>query len=100
MQSETLDGHLPRPVEIDICFGCQSFWFDARESLSLTPGSTLRLFRLIGERVGRPQAHPADVAKCPRCRARLRQTRDMQRATRFEYFRCPNDHGRLTTFFD
>ena len=24
----------------------------------------------------------------------------MQRNTRFEYFRCPNDHGRLTTFFD
>ena len=24
----------------------------------------------------------------------------MQRSTRFEYFRCPNEHGRLTTFFD
>ena len=24
----------------------------------------------------------------------------MQRSTRFEYFRCPHDHGRLTTFFD
>ena len=24
----------------------------------------------------------------------------MQRSTRFEYVRCPNDHGRLITFFD
>ena len=24
----------------------------------------------------------------------------MQRATRFSYLHCPNDHGRLTTFFD
>ena len=24
----------------------------------------------------------------------------MQRATRFVYLRCPNDHGRLTSFFD
>jgi hypothetical protein len=24
----------------------------------------------------------------------------MQRATRFEYLRCPHGHGRLTTFFD
>ena len=24
----------------------------------------------------------------------------MQRATRFEYWRCPDGHGRLTTFFD
>ena len=40
------------------------------------------------------------MAKCPRCKAQLRRTQDMQRATRFEYFRCPNDHGRLITFFD
>ena len=42
----------------------------------------------------------ADAGKCPRCRGRLRKTHDMQRATRFEYFKCPNGHGRLTTFFD
>jgi Zn-finger nucleic acid-binding protein len=100
MQEETLDGHLARPVSIDLCFPCQSFWFDARESLSLTPGSTLALFRIIGERTTRPQVPDNELAKCPRCRGRLRRTKDMQRATRFEYFRCPNGHGRLTTFFD
>ena len=100
MEEQTLEGHLGRSVAIDICFSCQSFWFDARESLSLSPGSTLALFRLIGERAAKPQASRAETAKCPRCRGRLRRTSDMQRATRFEYWRCPNGHGRLTTFFD
>jgi Zn-finger nucleic acid-binding protein len=100
MQEETLAAHLGRPVTIDLCQACQSFWFDARESIGLTPGSTLALFRIIGERAARPQRSHADLAKCPRCRARLRPTHDMQRTTRFEYLRCPNGHGRLTTFFD
>jgi len=100
MQAHMLDGHLGREVEVDLCEPCQSMWFDMRENLQLTPGATLTAFRLIGERVGRPAPEDRDIAKCPRCNARLRRTQDMQRATRFEYFRCPNDHGRLTTFFD
>ena len=99
METHTLDGHLGRPVTIDLCHSCQAFWFDTRESVSLTPGSTLALFRIIGEHAARPQSR-ADTAKCPRCRARLRHTHDMQRDTRFQYFACPNGHGRLTTFFD
>lgn len=92
--------HLGRPVTIDVCQPCQSFWFDEWESASLSPGATLSLFRIIGERVARPRQTPADLAKCPRCHARLRQTHDMQHATRFEYLRCPHGHGRLTSFFD
>jgi endogenous inhibitor of DNA gyrase (YacG/DUF329 family) len=89
-----------RPVAIDICLPCQSFWFDARESMQLSPGGTLALFRLIGEHTGTRSFSNADLAKCPRCKARLRLTQDMQRATRFSYLRCPNDHGRLTAFLD
>jgi hypothetical protein len=100
MQEHTLDGHVGRPVTIDVCLPCQSFWFDARESLALSPGGTLALFRLIGEHTGRRSFSNADLAKCPRCKARLRLTRDMQRTTRFSYLRCSNEHGRLTTFFD
>ena len=100
MQEQTLDGHAGRPVAIDVCLPCQSFWFDAHESVQLSPGGTLALFRLIGEHAGRRPFSNADVAKCPRCKARLRLTQDMQRATRFSYLSCPNDHGRLTTFFD
>ena len=100
MREESLGGHHGRPVSIDLCTRCQAIWFDARESLSLTPASTLALFRLIGQRVQPPEPHRADLEKCPRCRGRLRQTSDMQRATRFEYLRCPNDHGRFITFYE
>ncbi len=100
MTSHTLTGQLGRAVTIDLCDPCQAIWFDPRESLQLTPGATLMLFRVIGEHVATPHALESDTAKCPRCQARLRRTQDMQRSTRFEYFRCPNDHGRLTTFVD
>ena len=125
MQTQSLAGHMGREIAVDLCVPCQSAWFDTRENLQLTPGATLAMFRLIGERVTRPvrlrseeplrrdhaearqspgertrTPQDGDIAKCPRCKAQLRRTQDMQRTTRFEYFRCPNDHGRLTTFFD
>jgi hypothetical protein len=100
MQPQALAAHMGREVEVELCRPCQSVWFDARENLQLTPGATLMMFRIIGENVSRPSLEDRDIAKCPRCHAQLRRTKDMQRNTRFEYFRCPNDHGRLTTFFD
>ncbi len=100
MQEETFDGHLGRSVVIDICHACQAFWFDAGESITLTPGATLGLFRIIGDKLTRPVHTDAELARCPRCKGRLRRTHDMQRMTKFEYLSCPNRHGRLTTFFD
>jgi len=100
MEEKTFHGHLGRSVAIDICHACQSFWFDTRESVALSPGSTLALFRVIGEKLTRAQHTNSDLAKCPRCKGRLRRTQDMQRATRFEYLNCPNGHGRLISFFD
>jgi hypothetical protein len=100
MQEHSVGGRHGRSVVIDLCEPCQSFWFDGRESLQLTPAATLALFRIIGERAARPRLQHGDVSKCPRCRARLRATTDMQRATRFSYFKCPNEHGRLISFFD
>jgi len=100
MQAHGFDGHTGREIEIDLCVPCQTIWFDGRESLQLTPGATLATFRLIGENVGRPSPQHRDIVRCPRCSAQLRRTRDLQRSTRFEYFRCPNNHGRLTTFFE
>jgi len=100
MRLETVDGLMDTNVEVDACVPCQSIWFDAREYLQLTPGATLKLFRMIGENVSRPAPEDRDLAKCPRCHAHLRRTKDMQRNVKFEYFKCPNDHGRLITFFD
>jgi len=104
MSSETLSGHLGTALTIDICLACQAFWFDARESLQLAPRSTLTLFRMIGEQAGgRPPVAAAESgvsAVCPHCGRRLKPTQDRQRNTTFRYQRCPNDHGRFTTFYD
>jgi Zn-finger nucleic acid-binding protein len=104
MSTETLTGHLGTAVTIDVCLGCQAFWFDRRESLQLSPRSTLALFRLIGDQAaaGRPApgGEAAPTAVCPHCGLRLRPTQDRQRNTTFQYLRCPSDHGRFTTFYD
>jgi hypothetical protein len=100
MEQQALDGHHGRQIEVDLCEPCQSLWFDGKEQLQLTPGATLSIFRSIGEHVRKPERLDGELVKCPRCNARLRRTQDLQRATRFEYFRCPNEHGRLITFFD
>lgn len=100
MASRTLEARLGRSVAIDLCPPCQLLWFDQGESLQLAPSSTLELFRVIGEQgAAGPRPQPAETA-CPRCGARLALAHDRQRNTRFQYWRCPAGHGRLTSFFD
>ena len=99
MTAMTLEGHQGRPIAIDLCVECQAFWFDRYESLQLAPASTLRLLKTIGERTTPGQTQLAS-ARCPRCSDSLRPTQDMQRNTRFSYFRCPSDHGRFIRFFE
>lgn len=100
METQTFDGHLERPVELDICTACRVFWFDQRESLQLSPGATLRLFSLIGREATAPRQPLSAVTKCPRCASQLVPTHDLQRNVAFQYRRCPHGHGRLTTYFD
>jgi len=100
MAEQVLEGHLSTTVTIDLCSACQAFWFDGYESLRLSPGSVLKLFRLIGERAPAKPVALAAASDCPRCGARLGLAHDMQRNTRFEYLRCPAGHGRLTTFLN
>jgi Zn-finger nucleic acid-binding protein len=100
MAAHTFEARLGRSVAIDLCLECQLFWFDQGESLQLSPASTLRLFRLIGEHGAKSRRPlPAELA-CPRCRGRLQLAHDRQRNTRFQYWRCGAGHGRLTSFFD
>jgi Zn-finger nucleic acid-binding protein len=100
MANRSLGGQLGRHVDNDICSSCKSFWFDQYENLQLTPRATLQLFRLIGEQASGGRQALARTAKCPRCDAQLMLTHDMQRNVRFQYLRCPNEHGRLTPFYD
>jgi hypothetical protein len=100
MTALTLDGHLGAKVELDLCAPCQVIWFDRQESLRLSPGATLTLFRMIGERKQTSPAPLQDPLKCPRCDLRLLLTNDRQRNTPFRYRRCAREHGRLITFFE
>ena len=100
MTTEPLDGHLGTSVTIDLCLPCQVFWFDAHESLKLSPGAVLKLFRLIGEQALTTRPPTTNEPLCPHCSMRLLLTHDQQRNTRFQYLRRPRDHGRLITFVD
>lgn len=84
-------------MTLDLCHPCGAFWFDADESIALTPGAILRLFVVISEHQ-RDRRPPSGSPTCPRCRLGLALTSDMQRSTRFSYWRCPADHGRFITF--
>lgn len=100
MTPRTLQGHLGTSVTINSCLPCQVFWFDTRESLQLSPAAVLTLFTLIGGQAvkGRSELHVA--AGCPRCQAPLLLTHDFQRNTKFQYWRCGREHGRLIAFYD
>jgi hypothetical protein len=100
MATQTLDGHLGTTVVIDLCLACQVFWFDSQESLRLSPGAVLTLFRVIGERALEARAPATSQPVCPRCHVRLFPTHDRQRNTPFQYLRCPKDHGRLISFVE
>ncbi len=100
MTTMALDSHVGTPIAVDVCTACQAIWFDARESVQLSPASTLQLFRVIGEQTERPAPMSARSPRCPRCRTPLLPTHDRQRNTPFEYLRCERGHGRLVTFLD
>lgn len=100
MTPHVLDSHRGGTVTVDVCLACQAFWFDGYESLQLTPGATLRLFRIIGDESASARTPMPPVTACPRCAMRLVPATDMQRNTRFRYGRCPRGHGRFITFFD
>ena len=86
-------------LQLDICFGCRGVWFDPMESPQLAPGAVLELFRIV-QKAGEGPAHPLpDLLHCLACSGRLVLTNDLQRTNRIAYYRCPNGHGRFTTFF-
>lgn len=94
-----LAARLGGEVTIDLCNACQAFWFDTYESLQLSPAATLQLMQLIGQQSSGTKPAFQDQLNCPRCEAPLKLTHDMQRTTRFQYWRCET-HGRFILFFD
>ena len=86
-------------LDLDLCWDCHAIWFDQYESAQLSPASVIELFRLIHDHRDKTGRALADSMRCPHCKARLLLTQDFQRTNRLSYYRCPNGHGRLTTFF-
>ena len=85
-------------VELDFCFACQGIWFDDFESVQITPGSIIELFKLIHEHRDAPHQPLSDPLHCPRCHERLLHGLDVAKGGRFNYHRCLQKHGRFTTF--
>ncbi len=98
MQPLQLDGKLHHAIAIDLCFTCQGLWFDAYESTRIAPDGIIRLFRLIHDRRDEPRQPLAARLGCPRCDAALQHVHDVGRNGRFNYQRCPQEHGRFTPF--
>jgi hypothetical protein len=98
MQRLGFAGNLNGRIDLDLCFTCQALWFDRHESTQIAPEGVIELFRLIHE--NRQQLrHPlAASLRCPRCTDRLGHTFDMGKSGRFNYYRCPQTHGRFTPF--
>jgi endogenous inhibitor of DNA gyrase (YacG/DUF329 family) len=86
------------PIAVDLCDDCQALWFDGQESLALTPGAVIALFREItASKETERQAYRTPLP-CPRCSTPLALTQDIQHTTRFTYYRCRYGHGRFTPY--
>lgn len=86
-------------VELDLCWACHGIWFDQHESIVLAPASVMELFGAIDAHREKPARPLARASRCPRCSAGLLETQDIQRTNRITYLRCPQGHGRFTTFY-
>ena len=98
MRALSLARSLHGDTAVDLCEGCRALWFDAFESVTLTPAAILALFREVSRASGSSPRALRATLPCPRCRATLAPTQDLRHATRFSYWRCPNAHGRFTPF--
>ena len=100
MTDWTLDGRLATHITVDVCTACQSFWFDQHTSLQLSPASTLKLMKFIGEHSSTTKPTLSGVLHCPRCPGQLSLAHDMVGNMRFTYWTCANGHGKFIGFFD
>ena len=98
MQPQRLPRNPLGEVTVDLCVLCQALWFDAFESVQLTPGATLALFDTIRKAPPASGRGLPSRLPCPRCTQSLVVTHDLQHTTRFTYYRCVYGHGRFTPF--
>lgn len=86
-------------VVLDLCFSCQGIWFDDFESVQMTPGGIVELFKLLHGHRDEAAQPLRDPLHCPRCGDRLLHGLDVAKhGGRFNYHRCLQKHGRFITF--
>ena len=86
-------------VILDMCFSCQGIWFDEFESVQITPGGVVELFKLLHDHHDDQRTPLRDPLKCPRCSEKLLHGLDVAKhGGKFNYHRCLQKHGRFTTF--
>ena len=100
MTPKQYEGKYAGAITLDLCHGCSALWFDGLESLGLSPGSVLELLVEMNDHRAASRNPLGDNLACPRCHQRLVRTANMQRSTRFSYWRCPGEHGHFITFFE
>jgi len=85
-------------VEIDLCFACRGIWFDPMENLKLMPSAVVELFRQLHAHRHDGVQTLAHKLSCPRCSRALTQGFDVVKSGRYITHRCPQRHGRFSTF--
>ena len=100
MAEQNLDSRLGAELTIQVCPSCQAFWFDQHKDLQLSPGSTLKLMKYIGEHSSSAKPALAERFLCPQCDEALTLAHDIARNVHFTYWQCPNEHGHFIGFFE
>jgi Zn-finger nucleic acid-binding protein len=99
MHKQRYEKKLGGDVVLDLCFACQGIWFDEFESLQITPGGIIELFKQIHQHRDDVQQPLGEALRCPHCRDRLLHGLDIAKpGGRFNYHRCLQKHGRFITF--
>ena len=98
MKMVALQNHIGQPAEIDMCHPCHLIWFDHLESVSLSAGAVIELFKRIHATRNETRNLVGMQPACPICLTQLASANDLARGGRFTYHRCTNGHGRLIAF--
>jgi Zn-finger nucleic acid-binding protein len=98
MKVHRFKNHGGEDMELDICWHCQGLWFDTFENLQLSPGSVNELFKQLHAHRDEMQHPVANVMACPRCSRKLDKGYDLVRSGRYMTYRCPEKHGRYSSF--
>jgi hypothetical protein len=99
MQTLELQRRAVGSLQVDLCYSCCLIWFDQSESAQLAPAAVLELFQQIHARRESGRGRVSTSLSCPRCVQGLVLTHDLCKSGPLQYFRCPDDGGRLTPFF-